>query len=77
MKPVENVHCPEREATEKNKVSQCKVAQVDLCYSQSVFVGYKHCQDKAVKEKTQQGYGEDIGGNDGEDKLPFCGEVRL
>uniref|UniRef100_A0A3B4XAE8 Uncharacterized protein n=1 Tax=Seriola lalandi dorsalis TaxID=1841481 RepID=A0A3B4XAE8_SERLL len=46
-----DVHCPEREAAQENKVSQCQVAQEDLCYSQTILVGYKHRQNKAVKEK--------------------------
>uniref|UniRef100_A0A3B5AS39 Uncharacterized protein n=1 Tax=Stegastes partitus TaxID=144197 RepID=A0A3B5AS39_9TELE len=54
VKLIEDVHCPEREATQKNEVSECQVAQVDLCYGQSILVGYKHTQNKAVEEKAQQ-----------------------
>uniref|UniRef100_A0A3Q1BYQ5 Uncharacterized protein n=1 Tax=Amphiprion ocellaris TaxID=80972 RepID=A0A3Q1BYQ5_AMPOC len=76
VKLVEDVHCPEREATQKNKVSQRQVAQIDLCYGQSILVGYKHSQDKTVKKKPQQRYGEDIWGNDGQGHGPFCGIWR-
>uniref|UniRef100_A0A8C3ARD2 Uncharacterized protein n=1 Tax=Cyclopterus lumpus TaxID=8103 RepID=A0A8C3ARD2_CYCLU len=51
VKVIEDVHGPEREATQENKVSKRQAAQVDLCYGQSILVSEEHRQDKAVKEK--------------------------
>uniref|UniRef100_A0A3Q2PC76 Uncharacterized protein n=1 Tax=Fundulus heteroclitus TaxID=8078 RepID=A0A3Q2PC76_FUNHE len=49
---VQDVHRPEREAAQEEEVCQSQVAQIYLCYSQSVLVGHKHSKDKAVEEQS-------------------------
>uniref|UniRef100_A0A3B3YGB9 Uncharacterized protein n=1 Tax=Poecilia mexicana TaxID=48701 RepID=A0A3B3YGB9_9TELE len=70
---VQDVHGPERQATQQQEVGQRQVAQVDLRHGQAVPVGCEHGQDEAVEEKPQQRQDEDVGRDDGVDRLPVCG----